>query len=99
MIKSRIRYRLSLITVLIFLAVLTFSAAGCRILKKDKQTQALKKQEKADKDAAAEYEKARKQYHDRQSKQAKKMMKQTKKKAAKFNKPLKRKSLKKKNCD
>jgi ABC-type transporter lipoprotein component MlaA len=93
------KHRFLLLSVILLLAGFSFTGTGCRILKKDKQTQALKKQEEADKKAAAEYEKARKQYYNRQNKDTKKMMKKTKKKAAKFNKPLKRKSIKSPKCD
>ena len=91
--------RFFLLLVILLLAGFSFTGVGCSILKRDKQTQALKKQEEADKTAAAEYVKARKQYYDRQNKDTKKMMKKTKKKAAKYNKPLKRKSIKSPKCD
>jgi hypothetical protein len=79
------------LSALLFLFGLTFTASGCRLLKRDKQSESEKKQRAAEKKATAEYEKARKQHYNHQSKEAKKMMKRTDKKAAKVNKPMKRK--------
>lgn len=74
------------------------TVTSCRILKKDKQSIAEKKQNEADKKAVAEYEKAAKQHYNHQSKDAKKMMKKTKKRAAKFNAPRRRKGHTKSTC-
>jgi hypothetical protein len=84
---------------LLIMGSFVFATYGCRILKKDKQSEALKKQEDADKAATAEYAKAKKEYYDNQSKETKKMMKRTQKRAAKFNKPMQRKGLNKTKCD
>jgi len=73
------------------LAVLACTGSSCRVLKRDKQAVAEKKQEDANKKADAEYEKARKQHYANQNKETKKMMKQTKKDASRYNKPRKRK--------
>jgi hypothetical protein len=79
------------ITVILFLAIFTFTGTGCRLLKHDKQAIAEKKQADSDKKYNEEYEKARKQHYKNQSKEAKAMMKRTKKESAKYNKPKKRK--------
>ncbi len=89
---------LKLFTVIVIVLSFTFAGSGCRVLKRDKQSMAEKKQAKESKQASAEYEKAVKKHHKRQSKEAKKMMKKTRKKAAKFNKPKERKGLFKKKC-
>jgi len=83
--------RILLITSVMMLATLTLTGTGCRLLKRDKQSIADKKAEKADKKVNEDYEKARKQHYAHQNKDTKKMMKRTKKQAAKYNKPRKRK--------
>ena len=82
--------RFILASLVAILAVFVFTGTSCRILKRDKQAIAEKKQEDANKKADAEYEKARKQHYANQNKETKKMMKQTKKDAARYNKPRKR---------
>jgi len=89
--KSIFHGRFIRITVILFLAVFTFTGTGCRLLKPNKQAVAEKKQADSDKKFNEEYEKAKKQHYKNQSKEAKAMMKQTKKESAKYNKPKKRK--------
>lgn len=91
--------RLFLLTAILLLTSFTFLGSGCRLLKRDKQSQAEKKQEEASKAANAEYEKALKQHYKHQNKDTKKMMKRTKKQAATYNKPKKRKGLFKPKCN
>jgi hypothetical protein len=91
--------RLLFLTAMLFLAAFTFTASGCRLLKRDKQSMAEKKQAEVNKKASAEYEKARKQHYDHQSKDAKKMMKRTQKQATKFNQPMRRKGFNKTKCN
>jgi hypothetical protein len=97
--KPKSKGRIFLLSVFLLLLTLTFTASGCRLLKRDKQSELEKKQKAADKKATAEYEKARKQHYKHQSKDAKKMMKHTKKQASKVNKPMKRKWFKSTKCD
>jgi hypothetical protein len=87
------------IALVIVLTTSSLATTGCRILKRDKQSVAEKKQAEADKKATAEYEKARKAHYNNQSKEAKKSMKHTEKQAAKYNKPRKRSWLSSKKCD
>jgi len=98
MIRSGFHNRLLLSISVLLLTVFTLAGSGCRILQRDKQSVAEKKQKKADEKASAEYSKARDQHFKNQSKDAKKMMKRTKKQAAKFNKPLQRKRFSKTKC-
>jgi len=91
--------RLLFLAAMLFLAAFTFTASGCRLLKRDKQSMAEKKQVEVNKKASAEYEKARKQHYDHQSKDAKKMMKRTQKQATKFNQPMRRKGFNKTKCN
>ena len=97
--KPNYKGRMLLLSAFLLLFSFSFTGSGCRILKRDKQSQSEKKQKAADKKATAEYEKARKQHYKHQSKEAKKMMKRTKKQAAKVNKPMKRKWFKSSKCD
>lgn len=91
--------RIILFFFILILTAFTVGGTGCHILKKDKKTVALKKQEKADKKAVADYEKARKEYLKNQSKSTKEMMKQTRKQASKYNQPRKRGFFSSKKCD
>ncbi len=91
--------RLILLIALLILISFAFTGSGCRLLKRDKQSMAEKKQAESAKKADAEYEKALKQHYNHQSKDAKKMMKRTKKQAAKYNKPKRRKRFSKTKCD
>jgi len=91
--------RLLFLAAMLFLAAFTFTASGCRLLKRDKQSMAEKKQVEVNKKASAEYEKARKKHYDHQSKDAKKMMKRTQKQATKFNQPMRRKGFNKTKCN
>jgi len=84
--------RLTQIILVFSIVTFTFTGTGCRLLRRDKQSIAEKKQKETDKKSTAEYEKARKQHYEHQSKEAKKMMKRTQKKADKLNKPKKRKT-------
>jgi type VI protein secretion system component VasK len=86
-----IKNRLIFASLVAMLAVFAVAGTSCRVLKRDKQAVAEKKQEDANKKADAEYEKARKQHYANQNKETKKMMKQTKKDASRYNKPRKRK--------
>jgi len=97
--KQEYRGRLVLLSTLLVLTAFTLTGTGCRLLKRDKQSIAEKKAEEANKEATAEYEKARKQHFAHQSKDAKKMMKQTKKNAAAYNKPKKRKAFSSTKCN
>jgi len=97
--KTRNKGSIFLLSFLLLLFTLTFTASGCRLLKRDKQSESEKKQKASEKKATAEYEKARKQHYKHQSKEAKKMMKRTKKQASKVNKPMKRKWFKSTKCD
>lgn len=99
MYKFRNDGRIMFFAAFLILMTLTFTASGCRLLKRDKQSESEKKQAAADKKATAEYEKARKQHYNQQSKEAKKMMKHTKKQASKVNKPMKRKWFNSTKCD
>ena len=83
---------------LLLLAAFSFAGSGCRLLKRDKQSVAEKKQHEADKKVSAEYDKALDQHYKNQSNDAKKMMKKTKKQASRFNKPMKRKGNTKSTC-
>lgn len=87
-----------IILIIIFTAS-AFSLPGCSILTRDEQSIAEKKQEKENKKAAADYEKARKKYYKNQSNDTKKMMKQTKKQAAGYNKSRKRGLFSGTKCD
>ena len=89
--ETQYRSLLILLSAILILSF-TFTDTGCSLLKKDKQTQAEKKQENSDKQTNAEYEKARKQHYAHQSKDVKKMMKGTQKQASKYNRPRKRKA-------
>lgn len=80
------------------LAFVFFSASSCRILKRDQQSIAEKKQEKAAEAAHKEYEQARKQHYKHQNKETQKMMKRTRKKADKVNDFKKRKGLSRSKC-
>jgi type VI protein secretion system component VasK len=97
--KPASKGRLLLLTAILVLMAFSFTGSGCRLLKRDKQSIAEKKQGEADKKATAEYEKARKQHYTHQSKEAKKMMKRTQKQASKFNKPMKRKAFSNTKCN
>lgn len=99
MIRSGFPKRLLFAISILLLTVFSITISGCRILHRDKQSVADKKQKKADEKASAEYSKARDQHFRNQSKDAKKMMKRTKKQAAKFNKPLQRKGFSKNKCN
>jgi len=99
MSKTGNRSGIFFVSVVLLLSIFTLFNSGCHILKRDKQSAAEKKMKEADKQASAEYEKARKQHYDHQSKEAKKMMKRTKKQAAQFNKPLRRKGFNKTKCN
>ncbi len=90
--------RIFLLASMLLLTTFTFTASGCRLLKRDKRAVAEKKAEEADKKLDAEYEKARKQHYDHQTKEAKKMMKRTKKKSSKSNMPKKRKAFAPNTC-
>ena len=91
MSREILKNRLIFASLVAVLALSAVTGTSCRILKRDKQAVAEKKQQEADSKAQAEYEKARKQHYANQNKETQKMMKQTKKNAAHYNKPMKRK--------
>lgn len=97
--RSISRSRTFFAIAILFTAIISFTGSSCSILRRDKQSAAEKKQQEADKQASAEYEKARKQHYRNQSKEAKKMMKKTKKQADGFNKPKRRKGFNKTKCN
>jgi hypothetical protein len=97
--KSHFRKQIIFFCSILLLTAFTLAGSGCHILKKDKKTVAEKKQEKTEKKAAIEYEKARKKHLKNQSKSTKEMMKQTRKQASKYNKPRKRGFFSNKKCD
>jgi iron uptake system EfeUOB component EfeO/EfeM len=96
--KFRNLRQISLFAVLLILLAFGITASGCSLLKKDKQSVALKKQEDAKKKAVADYDKAIKQYYKHQNEETKEMMKNTKKKSDAYNKPKKNKWLFKPKC-
>jgi hypothetical protein len=96
--KSGIKGQMLLLFAIVCLCVSAFIYQSCSLLIKDKQSVSETKQQKADKRASAEYEKAREQHYKNQSKAAKKMMKRTGKQASDFNKPMKRKGFNKTKC-
>lgn len=91
--------RLKVIILLFASFFIIVSLNSCKLLRRDKKSQVEKKQAKANKEALAEYEKAKKELHKRQNKQTKKMMKRTGKKAAKFNTKFRRRGINKTKCD
>ena len=82
---SRDNFLGKLFIIVLFNLLPAFFSTSCRVLRPDSKSIAEKKQKKADKEALAEFEKARKGHVKNQSKDTRKMMKSTRKKAGKYN--------------
>lgn len=90
-------YKQSILFMLLLL-IPTFFSTSCRVFRHDSKSVAEKKQQKADKAATAEFNKAEKAHIKNQSKSTRSMMKSTKKKAGKNNAFKKRKGKSKNTC-